>query len=155
MNSAKPKSKNQSSLIIISIIAAVLGLAIGAYMFLKPQSLTTSGKADFEVTAAELSHAFSSNPDSSMLLFNNKIILVSGKITRIDSDSSSGINNVVLDAGPEAPADVKGEFAAESSKDVENIKSGDNVRFKGTVSHQDELMGIPGDIIIKHASIVK
>jgi hypothetical protein len=148
------RNKRIRNILLALLVGAVTGICIGLYLYYKPQALTTSDDPDIEITASELYHAYTQNPDSAAANFKGKVILVRGNITLVSTDKG-GNTNVSLDPGPDALAEVIGEFAPESKADLEGLKEGHSIGFKGTVSHQEDLMGIPGDVIIKHATLVK
>jgi hypothetical protein len=154
----KPKSggrkKNIFRIIAIFVIAGLIAGSFGLYEFYKPQSRVTSADPDVTISAAQLYNIFNQNADSASKALKDKIVQVKGEVGDIQNDKG-GNTNISLQLGPEAMAAIKGEFAPEAKNDLKGLKTGDEISFKGTVNKQEDLMGIPGDIIIKHATLVK
>ncbi len=136
----------------IKIAAAVLAIltiaaAYGLYRYNEPPADTREEAADIQITAVELARAFNRDEEVANRNYVDKVLLVTGKFTRIEYDPS-GVATLYLDSGN--PLDfVICSFYKEETPALKNIAPGTMVRVKGICS--GKLM----DVVLNKCSMVK
>jgi len=111
--------------IVVVIILAVIGVAVGGYMFNKKVPGLKGVEPDFTMTADELFNSFNDDETTATSQYENKVILVSGEVMSVKTTDST--TNVVLIAENAMAGGVNCSFKSK----VESVAKGDEVSIKG------------------------
>jgi hypothetical protein len=124
---------------------AVVGFAIGLYMFFKEPADVREQAADFRLSADELAQAFR-NEEVANLQFNGKVIEVTGTVSSVEVSA----NNVVVYLETSDPlTGITCNFYLEEQKEVTAVVAGEVITIKGLCT--GKLM----DVVLTNSSIVK
>ncbi|MGH1437362.1 MAG: OB-fold protein [Lewinella sp.] len=82
------------------LLLALIGGAIGVYLWNKPHENMDKAKADVQIAAGELFTAFAENETQANETYLDKVIAVTGKVREV-SKSPEGLVKVTLDSGDE------------------------------------------------------
>ena len=116
--------KTKKILLILLIICFVFS-GVGYYYYtLKVPGLENIA-VDFELTADELFNAFDQDESASLVIYEGKVIAVSGKIDRIKVNDST--SNITLYAENAMAGGINCSF----NESLSNINKGDFVTIKG------------------------
>jgi len=140
-------NKNIKLIITILLIAVVIGVLYGMYMYFNPRDTVDDKKPDIVIQATDLVQKFTADAKSEDLQLKDKIIQVSGTVAKVDTPST-----LVFDNG--------GNYiiAANLLKSDQSVKNGDVVSLKGRYSGyiiNDDMFMIPAEIKINEAVLVK
>jgi len=141
-------------IIIIGIIAAAIGGAVGIYLWNKPVKDIQNAKADYSLTAQELFNAYQSNEAMADSTYRRAVIEVTGSVVEVKEEQKEidgeqrTITNVVLDGGDM----MFGVICQMADPDIERLRSlaaGDEVTIKG------ECSGMLMDVVLTRSYFVK
>jgi len=85
-------------LLLFLALAAVIGLAVGIYLYNKPVQSMHRLKADHQLSATDLYSAFDSDETAAMASYAGKILEVTGAIAAMNT-SEEGDINIDLEGG--------------------------------------------------------
>jgi lysyl-tRNA synthetase class II len=136
------KQLDMKRLIIGILIITVMAGLYGFYLYNKKPVDTREQNPDFELTSAQIVKEFSDDEQAASKKYNDKIVLVSGKINEINLSSST----VFLDAS-DAISAITCSFYADESSQLKTLKVGDVVKIKGKCT------GKLTDVIINNCRI--
>ncbi len=125
------------------------------YLFLQPVKDISSQKTDIYVSAEQLIKDFNTSPDSSDILYKNKVLEVAGKVSSTEVSDSFG--NIVLDNGGNYII-IANCVPKEYKNNLKALKNGHSVKIKGIYSGyviNDETYMIPAEIKIDKCTVVK
>lgn len=141
-------------LLIIGLISAVIGGAVGIYLWNKPVKDIQNAKADYSLTAQELFNAYQSNEAMADSIYRRAVIEVTGSVIEVKEEQKEidgeqrTITNVVLDGGDM----MFGVICQMADPDIERLRSlaaGDEVTIKG------ECSGMLMDVVLTRSYFVK
>lgn len=133
-------------IIIAVALIAVVGGAIGLYMFNKPTSDTSRMNAEVSVEATEIMRSFSDDEEAANDDYLGKVVEVTGVVEKVGSnDDGTAVIHLVS-------GDLMGAVVCNMSKPLDELGStineGDRVIIKGVCS------GYLMDVILERAVIV-
>lgn len=141
-------------LIIIGLILAAIGGAVGAYLWFKPVRSIQDAKVDYKISAVQLFDEYSSDEASADSLYRRAILEVSGTVIdvkeeekEIDGETKT-LFNVVLDGGDM----MFGVICQMEDPDLDKLRSispGSEVTIKG------ECSGMLMDVVLSRCYFVK
>lgn len=123
---------------IILILAGVLtAVSIGIYMWLKPHRDVKNTDAYDTLKVSELINEFTTDTEKANAKYlssdgNSKVLIIEGPVHSISTNQNE--EKVVLLKDASANAGVSATFSVESSKNIGNIKVGDNIKVKGAIT---------------------
>lgn len=130
-------------LLYLALAAAVIGGAIGYYMWNKPHENIAAAKADLQVSAADLFAQFTADEAGANAKFLDKTVEVSGTV------KASGNNSVTLDAGGDAMFGVVCALDPATQHAKTTFAAGEQVVLKGKCS------GLNMDVQLNRCVVVK
>ena len=131
---------NRKSLFKIVGLLAILGIAIGLYMYNKKASTASDGDADFTMQPTELLKEFEKDMAASNTKYIGKVVHFEGEVLRIEGDEEPLVTLSTKEEGFEA----KCGFQSSELEKVKSIKVGDQVTIQGdcdgvTLPEEDDL----------------
>lgn len=117
---------NRNTLIIIALVMASVGAAIGLYMYNLEPEKASDQEAAFTLPAGELVTNFMKDEASAQSTYLNQIIEVEGRVSQ-KSETPAGMV-IILEAGT---GTVNCAFESEASEDLKHLKTGDALTVKG------------------------
>lgn len=132
---------------LIIFLLALVGGAIGLYLYFKPARNYRDAKSDITVNAADIIHDFVTDEKSANLKYLNKVVEVHGIVNDISNDDK-GLTNINLNVENEM-AMVSCAMDSAGEADYSKIVKGSPVKIKGQCS------GMLMDIIMIKCVIVK
>jgi tRNA_anti-like len=139
--------KNIKKLSLLFILLLAVAGGVGYYLYNKPVAKTTELKADFTLSSTELYNAFDADEEAANKKFNDKVIVVSGKVSEVDLSDAQKIA-VMLDTGSPMGY-INCSFYNEEIARVRNVVKGSAVTIKGKCT------GKLADVILNTCSLVK
>lgn len=130
-------------LLYFVIAAAVIGGAVGYFMWNKPHENIAASKADVQISAADLFGQFSSDEATANAQYLDKTVEVSGIV------KSSGNNKITLNAGADAMFGVVCELDNLTQHAKTAFAAGEQVTLKGKCS------GFNMDVQLNRCVVVK
>ena len=138
-------TKKTKTSILITITVIILVIAITGYLAWNKPHKNIKDAAAINITAAALYKGFSTDTAKAKTLFTDKIVMVSGEITKVFSNQQSQqiilLNTGVQDAAVNCTMEER----------TDRFKPGDTIMIKGICSGYisgDADMGLPGDVFI-------
>jgi hypothetical protein len=128
------------------IILAFAGAGYGWYQYQKAPPDIRAQKAGIEISAVELLKAFQQNETAGIAKYVDKILIVAGTVTDIQTDSS-GQATVSLQTG-DLLAAVTCSFY-QNDEGVKKVKAGSLVRIKGVCT------GMLTDVVLNKCSLAE
>ena len=125
------------------------------YLFLQPVKDISSQKTEIYVSAEQLIKDFNTSPDSSDILYKNKVLEVDGKVSSTEVSDSFG--TILLDNGGNYII-VANCVPKEYKNNLKALIKGHSVKIKGIYSGyviNDETYMIPAEIKIDKCTVVK
>jgi hypothetical protein len=98
----------------------------GIYLYNKKPADTRDQNPDFELSSTQLVKDFSADEQAASQKYNDRILLINGKVSEINLNSTT----VILDAA-DPIAMVTCSFYADESAHLKNLKVGDELKIKG------------------------
>ena len=141
-------------ILLIGLIAAAIGGAVGLYLWNKPVKDIQNAKTDFSMTAQELFAAYESNEASADSLYRRAVIEVTGSVIEVKEEEKEvdgevrTITNVVLDGG-DMMFGVICQMADTNIESLQQLAPGDEVTIKG------ECSGMLMDVVLTRSYLVK
>ena len=141
-------------LFIFGALMGVFALIYGLYTYFEPVSDISKQKTDIQLTGEQLLRDFETDSKQAELKYRNKVLEISGTITKIECDSAHC--KIIFDK--------KGKFIVVSScadniqKEVRMLKQNQAITVKGIYTGfviLDDLFMIPGEIKIDQCTILK
>ncbi len=117
------------NLLKYGLLLALIGGAVGFYLWNKPHENMDKAKTDVEISAGELFTAFAENEAQANEDYLDKVIAVAGKVREV-SKSPEGIVKVTLDSGDEMFG-VICQLDELSDHQRTEFQPGESVTFKG------------------------
>ena len=131
--------------IIIPLIAlAMIGAAIGFYMYNKPVESLENKKAEVTVTAEQLLTDYESNEQSANDKYLGKVVQVNGTVAEIST--SEGKNKIHLETSNPISVVIT---ELDEGNTAEGLKIGDQATVKGMCS------AYLSDVILVRSSVIK
>ena len=137
------KNLKKAGAILVVLVMASAGF--GWYLYTKRPPDTRKQPADIVLPADSLLRAFQQNEADAGHNYVDKVILVTGKVTRVQT-GTGGEATLFLDAGDPACSVICGFYKEETSR-VSKILPGTLVRVKGNCT------GILLDVILNKCSL--
>jgi hypothetical protein len=128
------------------IILALAGVGYGWYAYQKAPPDIRDQKAGIEITAIDLLKAFQQDEMAGNAKYVDKVLIVAGKVTDVQTDSS-GQATVSLQTN-DLLAAVTCSFY-QDDEGVKKIKAGSSVRIKGICT------GMLTDVVLNKCSLVE
>lgn len=117
------------NLLKYGLLVALIGAAIGVYLWNKPHENMDKAKTDVHLAANELFAAFSENEGAANSAYLDKVIAVKG-VVREASKSADGLVKVTLESGDEMFG-VICQLDELSEHQRTDFEVGETVTFKG------------------------
>ena len=111
---------------ILVLILSAIGALYGLYLFNKKPSDIRDMKADYEISSIDLIKEFSVDEEKATKKYNDKVLLVSGKVSEVNLSSST----VFLYAS-DTFASVTCSFYTDELPHLQTIKKDDAIQVKG------------------------
>lgn len=141
----RPKNSPVKKFLYSIGLIALVGLAIGLYLFFKAPPDVRTQAPDFRMTTNELVQAFS-NEEVANLQFTGKVIEVTGTVSSVEASAT----NVTVYLETNDPlSGITCNFYQEEEKRVATIVAGEVVTVKGLCT--GKLM----DVVLTNSSIVE
>ena len=118
-----------NKLLKYGLVLALIGGAVGYYLWNKPHENMERAAADVQLTAAELFTAFAEDETTANAAYLDKVVAVSGQVREV-SKSAEGLTKVTLDSGDEMFG-VICQLDELSEHERTDFTTGENVTFKG------------------------
>ncbi|MGA2298119.1 MAG: hypothetical protein ABSG15_11280 [FCB group bacterium] len=135
------------------LLIALIGGAIGLYMYFKPVKNFATSKADYVVTAQSLYGEFAQNETTANKKYvtEDKTVQISGKISDINK-TQTGAMTITLDAGT-PDGDISCTLIKEAVTVADKYKKGSDITIKGQCTGIQEL--INKEVIMMRCAIVE
>ena len=128
------------------VVFAIAGYAL--YLFNKKPPDVRNLPAEYNTTAVALLEDFNKDEPAANKKYLDKVIVVSGKLSEVKIDSSTGQATAILDTGDPMAA-ITCSFYDEEAGSLKNLKAGEEIVVKGKCT--GKLM----DVILDKCSIKK
>lgn len=113
-------------ILILTVIIAILVVGgVGFYLFTKKVGGLEKVKADYTVTATLLYNAFETQEEEANLKYLDKILLVKGKVEKVEVDKE--YSSIILKADNALAGGINCSF----NHKIEGVSKGDVVSIKG------------------------
>lgn len=122
-------------LLIVIFICALVGAAIGIYLWNKPHKKVESEKG-ITVTAVALCKAFSNNKDTASTMYLNKALEVTGEVADINLNQDGGKMIILKSDDP-----ILAVQCTLRDKDI-NVEKGTTIKVKGYYSDFSDITGV-------------
>ncbi len=134
------------NLLLIGLVIALLGGAVGYYTYQKPAEKTVSDDAELVVGAQELLAAFQEDETKAMATYaqSDQVIQVTGTVRSVDTSDPAKVN-VVLETG-DALAGIVCEFEPAHAP---AWKAGNSVKVNGVCA------GVLMDVLLTRCAAVE
>lgn len=118
---------------IVIAMAAIgfIGIAIGFYLYNKPQQDLTKVKAELKVDAQTLFSEFGENEAAANSKYLGKVLEVNGEVVRVNNLENGNVSVVFLDEMFGVTCTIDSLYAVENRKQMSNISAGKRLSFKG------------------------
>lgn len=132
--------KNLKTILIIGAVLAVIGGAIGAYLFFKPVAKTENISPSHNLSADVFAREFNDDNKTANDKYFNNVIQLTGTVSEIENDAAGNVNVIMEGDSSVIQFSFSGDAANEDAK---KIKEGDNVTIKGKYTGflEDDLFG--------------
>jgi hypothetical protein len=133
----------------IVTLAAGTGIALGLYqMFFIVKPVDVSKEADYKLSARELVEAFAGNADSSMQIFEGRLIEVSGTVVDEEWMMAEGddLRSLLLDGAGQTR--VKCRFLPSQREQVVVVQNGTYITVKGILEDASDFEVILSNCIL-------
>lgn len=154
--------KTKKRIKVILFIFLIMGLIGGGYVFYlwnMPHLDVQAQKVDYSISADQLVNEYLSNEKSANAKYlgengESKIIVISGTISKIDTDMNN--QKVILLKDDTAKAGVNCTFMASTNNNTSALKAGDKVKIKGIIrsgASYDADMEIYENVVLEKCDI--
>lgn len=117
---------------LVGMLILILGVSFGIwYIFTEKFTDTAKREVDFSMSADTLIHEFYTNERKANLKYSEKMILINGLISEVESVDSS-VNIKIADTL--TGGYIIFAFQQQNKKDAEKLREGDRVSIKGSCS---------------------
>lgn len=116
------------AIVLIGIIAALLGYF---FIYNKPHKDYEKAKPAFTLPAKELYDAFVSRKDESSAKYNDQVILLSGRVSKIEATDSLVIAVFVFNQGMFGDEGIRCTFLPKYNETARKILPDSEIRVKG------------------------
>lgn len=124
----KPKIKYA---IIVVVILAALGAAIGLKMFFKPHADVSKMDADFKVEAVNLMAEFQHDETAATAKYSEKILEISGKLVA-KSKLQNGTDILILENEMEGiSCQLDSSWSTANQSVIQALEAGNPIKIKG------------------------
>lgn len=131
-------------LLTATVVAVLLGIGVGFYLWNKPHQNMSRAEADFQLEAAALFTAFETDEAQANSRYLDKIIEVRGTITEVSAEQKT----VVLGAETSLFG-IRCAWDEFSDAPFPDVQPGQLVTLKGTCS------GFLGDVVLSRCVLVE
>lgn len=131
-------------IIIPIVVIALIGAAIGYYMYNKPVESLNNKTADVTVTADQLLADYESDEATANGKYLGKVVQVTGKVTEVSNQE--GKNKIHFETSNPISVVIT---ELDEGNTLEGVNAGDEATVKGLCS------GYLSDVILVRSSIVK
>jgi hypothetical protein len=114
-------------ILLVVLVLGLMGASVGFYFYTKTPDDIRDLKEDFTLSAIDLVQAFNENEEAANQKFLNKVIVVSGTIADIKTDS----NPTLQLEGTDLLSGVTCSFYEDEVAKLKTLKAGDQVILKG------------------------
>lgn len=136
---------NKKKLIIAVIIIGVIGAFVAYKMYNKPHINITNAKSDLNITSNKILADFSSDENKANTLYLDKIVEVTGTISKIKVEKEKGI--ITLKTNDDFGS-VLAHLSEKATLKINNIKEGEAITIKGICT------GYLMDVIVVKCEII-
>ena len=134
-------------ILLFLLVLIIGGIAFAYYYINRPVDAISSQSADIKITAAALLSAFNANEMQADSLYTSKVILVSGKILKVNKTMDNTLN-ILLDTG-DPMSTILCQMDKSVMPDTNKLVPGANVSIKGVCS------GFLGDVVLDRAVVIE
>lgn len=136
--------KNLKTILIIVAILAVIGGAIGAYLFFKPVAQTVDITPSYNISAEDFGREFQKNSKAANEKYSNNVVQLTGTANEIETDAAGNVSVIIN----EESSVIQFSFSGTATEQAKKIQEGDSITIKGkyTGFEEDEMFG---EMIIK------
>jgi flagellar basal body-associated protein FliL len=131
--------KNLKTILIIVAVLAVIGGAIGAYLFFKPVAQTADISPSFNISAEDFGMEFQENNKAANEKYSNKVVQLTGTVNEIETDAAGNVS-VIMNADSSV---IQFSFSGKATEQAKKIQEGDSKIIKGKYTGflEDDLFG--------------
>lgn len=122
---------NKKTILLATVLLLLGGVAVGIYLWTKPASVESTGKADFEMSTSALIAEFEKNEAAASQKYVQKIIAFDGRVTEVSNDTG-GVNMIL--ASETEGFSVNCGFDRSLTEKVKGVTQGDTVRLQCSCS---------------------
>lgn len=134
--------------VLIIVLVLIVGGGYGVWYYInRPVGDLSSKKADIKISAVDLLKAYGTNEVEADSMYNSKVLLVNGKVLKINKTLDSTFN-ILIDTG-DPMSTILCQMDKSIAVDTNAVRPGTMVHIKGVCA------GFLGDVIIDRALIVK
>jgi hypothetical protein len=144
--------KRKSILITLAALVFVGLVSAGiVYKFVinKPHTNYEKAKPEFILSAADLYSSFVSDRPAAEKKYNGKVVLLSGKLDKVDVSDSLVTGVFVFDQGMFGDEGIRCSMLADNATKLKAIPQGSEIQIKGFLTGYNET-----DVILEECSIV-
>ncbi len=114
-------------------LVIIIGVFVGIYMYMKPASTASTGKADFKIQPVELLSAFEADMAESNEKYIGKVIRFNRTVSRIEGDSAL----LITLSTPEEDFEAQCGFDKSEYEKSKKVAVGDQVIIQGSCDGVD------------------
>ena len=111
----------------------IIGISIGRYLFMKPASTSSNGKADFKIQPIEMLAEFEGDMAVSNEKYIGKVIRFNGTVSRIEGDSAL----LITLSTPEDDFEAQCGFDKSEFEQSRKVSVGDKLTIQGSCDGVD------------------
>ena len=115
---------------IIAVIAVIIGVVAGYFIYNKPHKNYEKAKADFTLTANELFNEFEENSDQANQKYDKKVIELTGGVDEINKLQNNSSALIMMGGGINAELQSIYSTDDKYKKKLAELKSEDQVTVK-------------------------
>jgi len=148
-------------ILVTGLIAAIVGLAIGLYLFNMPHRNVQSAKADYSLTSSQIVAEYLDNKENANRKYlaangNSKILEVTGSVRKTSENYNR--QKVALIMNKDDKAGVRASFTFETNMHVSYIETDQEITNKGVIrssASYDEDLELYEHVTLEKSAIVR
>ena len=147
-------SKTIKAIVSAFAVISIIGITYMAYLYFEPAKDIARQKTDMQLTEDSIVNDFIKDGKSADSLYKNKIVELSGKVKKIETQDS--ISTLIFDNGGNFI--IIANCLSSTNQELKQLKEGTNITVKGIYSGyiiNDEAFMIPAEIKIDKCTLVK
>ena len=136
-------------LIILAVVGLIAAFLVWKFMINKPHTDYSKAKADIEITASELFNQYTANNEIANTSYLDKVIQLSGKLTKTEITDTSCIVVFVFKQGDFGDEGVRCILLQEERAKGQQLKPDQDITIKGHCT------GFLSDVIVEKCVIIE